>query len=397
MPKTVTELVDAADARLRELGYSEGTLRAYRTTWKRIESWCEREGHEAFTPDVEAEYLRYAGLEGALGHADVGRLRHARCLLAVQQTGMPPSKLSKRVPALPERHETVLVSWLAEMRARGLRESTIRGQACSVRLFLAGIGPKAVSDIGIGDVTAHMESRHADSRPQTKAQVLYTLRSFLRFLAARGEVDQSVPAALGVIPGHKRSTLPSCYDATEVATALASVKSECPKRDRAIMLLASVPGMRAGDIRRLRLTDMDMASRTVTILQSKTGNALVIPLTDELAAAIADYVRNERPKSDDPHVFLHSRAPFACFEGTTDCFHWVVTGALGRAGVDTDGKHHGTHSLRHSAATGMLADGTPYPVISGVLGHAFPNTTRRYLSVDVESLRPLSLEVPDGR
>lgn len=69
MPKTATELVDAADARLRELGYSEGTLRAYRTTWKKIVAWCEMEGHKAFTPDLEAAYLRHAGLEGPLGHA----------------------------------------------------------------------------------------------------------------------------------------------------------------------------------------------------------------------------------------------------------------------------------------------------------------------------------------
>ena len=64
------------------------------------------------------------------------------------------------------------------------------------------------------------------------------------------------------------------------------------------------------------------------------------------------------------------------------------------AGVETAGKHHGMHSLRHSAASNMLSGGTPYPTISSVLGHSSANVTKRYLSIDVESLRPLALEVP---
>jgi integrase len=55
------------------------------------------------------------------------------------------------------------------------------------------------------------------------------------------------------------------------------------------------------------------------------------------------------------------------------------------------------HSMRHSAATNMLAEGTPYPTISAVLGHSSTNVTRRHLSIDVESLRCLALEVPTCR
>ena len=71
--------------------------------------------------------------------------------------------------------------------------------------------------------------------------------------------------------------------------------------------------------------------------------------------------------------------------------------ALADAGVETAGKHRGMHSLRHSAATNMLSGGTPYPTISSVLGHSSVNVTKRYLSIDVESLRPLALEVPTCR
>lgn len=46
-------------------------------------------------------------------------------------------------------------------------------------------------------------------------------------------------------------------------------------------------------------------------------------------------------------------------------------------------------------ATTMLANNTPVPVITGVLGHASSRTTQKYLSIDVDGLRKVSLEVPE--
>ena len=90
---------------------------------------------------------------------------------------------------------------------------------------------------------------------------------------------------------------------------------------------------------------------------------------------------------------MTANAPYHAME-SSHVFHRMVTRSFAEAGIETAGKHHGMHSLRHSAATNMLAGGTPYPTISSVLGHSSVNVTKRYLSIDVESLRPLALEVP---
>ncbi len=177
---------------------------------------------------------------------------------------------------------------------------------------------------------------------------------------------------------------------------VATPGEECPKRDRAMLLLAAVLGMRAGDIRALRLEDIDWRAHEVRFTQSKTGRPVRLPLPEEVILALADYLRNERPQSVNDHVFLHHRAPHDSFGGRSNSFHDVVTAAFGRASVDTSGKHHGMHSLRHSAATNMLSGDTPYPVISGILGHSNANTTRKYMAIDVGKLRCLCLEVPRG-
>ena len=133
-----------------------------------------------------------------------------------------------------------------------------------------------------------------------------------------------------------------------------------------------------------------------TFVQRKTQVANVLPMPEEVWLAVADYIRDERPDVGDDRVFVTARAPYHAVD-SPHTFHRMVARALADAGVETAGKHRGMHSLRHSAATNMLSGGTPYPTISSVLGHSSVNVTKRYLSIDVESLRPLALEVPTCR
>jgi site-specific recombinase XerD len=122
---------------------------------------------------------------------------------------------------------------------------------------------------------------------------------------------------------------------------------------------------------------------------------LSLHLHEECALAIIDYLKNERPESSDGHIFLECVAPYRPL-AKARTHHDVFSDGFARAGVDTTGKHHGAHAARHSLAVSMLSAKTPLPVITGILGHKSSNTTMRYLKVEAESPRPLSLEVPDG-
>jgi integrase len=162
-------------------------------------------------------------------------------------------------------------------------------------------------------------------------------------------------------------------------------------------LLAAGLGLRGGDIVDLRKTDIDWPGAMLSRRQLKTGRRLVLPIPQGMLLALADYMKHERPRSDDDHVFLSSRAPHESYRSHSTV-HVVVSDAFERAGVDVGGRRHGPHALRHSLASAMLAGGAAYPVIGAVLGHANSGeATRVYLWIDVEQLRPLALEVPDER
>lgn len=160
-----------------------------------------------------------------------------------------------------------------------------------------------------------------------------------------------------------------------------------------MMLLASVLGMRAGDIKALRLSDIDWRAKTAPLARRKTQVANAPRMPEEVWLAVAGHVRCERPDVDGDRVFVTACAPRHA-TGPPHASRGTVTRAFADAGVETAGERCGTRGPCRPAAGDMLSGGTPYPTISSVLGHSSANVTKRYLSVDVESLRPLALEVP---
>ncbi len=396
MTNNINELISQASQQLAELGYKPSTIQRFERSWKKIRRWCLNHHTDQFGTDQEQQLLKEMGLdENILSPGNRSLLRYIRSLLTLNEHGTLPAFSRPQPEAVPTRFSDVFTAYISHLQQRGLASATQRGTVSVIRKFLIGLTINDFADLSMSDVTAHIESC-SWMTPQTRATLLYTIRAFTRWAAEQGFCHPNVAAAMAVIPGHKHASLPSAYAVDEVARMVAATTSQCPKRNRAMLLLAAVLGIRAGDIRALRLDNIDWRTRQIRFAQSKTDHPVTLPLPDEVMLALADYLRNERPKSDDKHVFLHHRAPHGSFDNVANPFHYVATTAFAQASVNTAGKHHGMHALRHSTATNMLADGTTYPVISAILGHTNSNTTRRYMAIDVEQLRSLSLELPRG-
>ena len=138
--------------------------------------------------------------------------------------------------------------------------------------------------------------------------------------------------------------------------------------------------------------DIDWRSRTIGIVQQKTGNPLTLPLPALVMAKLADYVLGERPCSGDDHLFLRAVAPHTRLTGHASV-HRVTVTTFQKAGVAK--AKAGTRRLRHNAASRLLAAAVPLPTISAVLGHASAESTNLYMSVDRERLLECVLPVPE--
>lgn len=112
-----------------------------------------------------------------------------------------------------------------------------------------------------------------------------------------------------------------------------------------------------------------------------------------MTSKLAAYILDERPVSNDDHVFLRSVAPHTKLSDHASIYS-VTAKTFRKAGV-TDTKA-GTRFLRHSAASRLLRAAVPLTTISAVLGHASSESTNCYMNVDEERLTECVLPVPTG-
>ena len=177
---------------------------------------------------------------------------------------------------------------------------------------------------------------------------------------------------------------------------LASVDRGSPngKRDYAILLSVARLGMRAQDIKEIRLNNLNWAVRNIEIIQHKTKQRACYPMLDDIGWAIIDYLKNGRPKTESPNLFVRHNAPFEAF-GTGAGLYNIIAKYTRLAGIHLrTGASRGMHSLRHTLAGVLLEQGTPLPVISEILGHMSTLSTGVYLKIDFEGLLQCALD-PD--
>ena len=223
----------------------------------------------------------------------------------------------------------------------------------------------------------------ARSSMQTYA---YDLRNFVRFLEEHHYCRPGTAAAIRPVRVYQGEVLPVGPSWNVVCRLLDSVQGEqrCVLRDRAILMLFALYGLRAAEVQRLSLDDLDWERALIRVRRTKESPRVeCYPLTSATAEALAAYLRFDRPISDCREVFLQVRAPYQPL-GTSAL--WQVVSRRLRP-MDPGLRHFGPHALRHACATRLLERGLNMKEIGDFLGHRHPATTALYAKVDLNGLR----------
>ncbi|MBK6718160.1 MAG: tyrosine-type recombinase/integrase [Burkholderiales bacterium] len=250
--------------------------------------------------------------------------------------------------------------------------------------FLRTRGLETLDTLQAEHLSAFVQTR-TDWKPRTVACVSSNVRQFLRYLFMRGILPRDLSAAIPTVRLASNAKVPSAWEPELVEQLLSAVDRSSPKgrRDYAILLLAARLGLLAGRHQGADARPSAWSTSTIEIVQSKTGEPLVLPLIEEVGAALIDYLRAGRPPVEHRHLFTNLTPPFdpIC---QNDRLYRVVAYWRELAGIKfKTPQRQGLHSLRHTLATRLLAAQTPFPVISAVLGHASPATTFIYAKADV--------------
>ena len=282
-------------------------------------------------------------------------------------------------------------------RVRGVCAGTRRNYTEYVGQFLVTVFGDGVVDpmeIRAPEVVTFVGGLAGRYRPRTVELAASALRSFFRFLRTEGLGNDRLEDAVPMVP-RRNTGLVRHLDSGTFEQLIASLDSSSPRglRDRAIILCMARLGLRAGEVAGLRLEDLDWSNATIRVRARKTGHGALLPLTDQVGNAVADYLRHARPDTPVREVFvlhwLRAGAPIS-----SSIVGRAVAHALDNAGIQAPIR--GANLLRHSLATELLEHGAGLSEIGDLFGHSSLATTKIYAAVDVAALREVGLPWPQA-
>jgi len=312
-----------------------------------------------------------------------------RCLLEVLEEldELEPGEQT----SLSSPTEKLLTSFAAYLVSeRALAAGTIRGYVYHARRFLDGL-PAGIclAEVTAGDVTAALRREAGAFSVAATQNFRAGLRAFLRFCFTEGLVALDLSGAALAVTGRRRSALPRGIEPDAAHALLRSCdrRTAVGRRDYAILMTQLRLGLRAGEVARLRLDDLDWRSGEL-VVRGKGARLDRLPLPVQVGEAIAAYLQRGRPRSSRREVFLRARAPFEPIANGTVCS--TVRRACRRAGIG----EFGAHRLRHTVACEMVAAQVPLVQIAQVLRHKSLQSTAIYARVDLATLRSIAAPWP---
>ena len=275
---------------------------------------------------------------------------------------------------------------------RALAPGTVRGYVDHAHRFLGWLPAEtSLAEVTASEVTAALR-REATAVSVAATQYFRAgLRAFLRFCFTEGLLDVDLSDAALAVTGRRRSSLPRGIEPKAACALLCSCdrRTTLGRRDYAILITLLRLGLRAGEVARLRIDDLDWRAGEL-VVRGKAARHDRLPLPVEVGEAIAAYLLRGRPRSDRREVFLRARAPFdPIASGTVSS---TVRRACRRAGIDEVGPHR----LRHTVACEMVKAHVPLVEIAQVLRHKSLQSTAIYARVDLGTLRELAAPWPGG-
>jgi site-specific recombinase XerD len=357
---------------------------------------------EAATPAEVSNYLRAAvrwfrerhGYSPAPPWHSVPRAAIHALLRRVQKRWPPEPMASDPGEILCRAVCSEYQEWLSVQR--GLAVASVDDLMWEARHFLSWYKERAgvvsFKELRIQDLDAYFEMRAPRLRRKSRKDVAQRLRSLMRYLhsTSRTAVDLAPQIIAPMLYAYE--TIPSALSSDQIAAVLKTTQKDSSPmglRDYAILQLLSTYGMRDGEIRGLRLDDIDWRAETLRIRHSKTGMCSLLPLMEPVGKALLNYLRRGRPETDVREIFIRTRAPYRPLSG----IYSEIRRRLEAAGVKPRGKC-GPHTFRHARAVSLLRASVPRKVIGDLLGHRSEESTIPYLKLAMEDLRAIALEIP---
>jgi len=253
------------------------------------------------------------------------------------------------------------------------------------KLDYGKVKPKDISDFMTQLVTRKVPFR--DKTPPTH------LRNFFRFLFYTGRTSVNLEPSVPRVAYGRGAHIPRYLPSEQVNRLLAALKKETPlgRRNYAMILLLARLGLRAEEVIRIQLEDIDWRAGEI-LVRGKGKRCDKLPLPHDVGEAIARYVRHDR-KTKARALFVTNRPPYEAFTDA-QVLNGILESAFAETGIKPPSRYIGSHILRHSLATDMVAKGASLDEVGDMLRHRGRRSTMIYAKIDIEGLRSVARAWP---
>lgn len=237
-------------------------------------------------------------------------------------------------------------------------------------------------------------AKHYTPGTETAKAITTSVRSFLRYMVFQGLCNARLVNAVPTIPNWKLAGLPKSLNEQQRASLLGAFdqSTSVGRRDHAIALCLIGLGLRCNEVAALCLDEIDWRKGVLRIHHGKGQRVNLLPLSADIGRAIAQYIRHDRPSTQQRNVFVRHRPPIG--ESIKSCtVQAIIRRSFKRSGITTT--FMGSHMLRHTAASRMVQAGVSIKEVADILGHRSINTTCIYAKVDLPTLSLVAMPWPE--
>ncbi len=318
-----------------------------------------------------------------------------KILEVLRQQGIVPNPIALEPSTTAERWLKQFADYLEREAglANGTRHNYLRyAQALIERRF--GAAEPDWGALSADDVTGFVCEQAGRLKGSSSQSPVTATRAFLRFLSFKGVVHSGLIGAVPTVRRYKQASLPNYLSQEEVTQALTNCDENTPlgQRNQAIIMLLARLGLRASEVTRLRLEDIDWQEGRVLIRAGKSACERSLPLSQDVGEILSTYLQHARPQSSHRELFLRARPPHIPLKS---CAVSSMTRQLLQcSGIS--GVRLGSHVFRHTAATQMVQNGASFKEVADVLGHACLDTTFIYAKLDLPTLARVAMPWPGG-
>ena len=395
MKDTLDALFDELDAQMRKRRADKDAIYSVHGKYNHIRKFANNYPQEANAKTIlnayiasETDVMKKQGTQKVRGTINTKRICTAKRLLDIYEGG-PVCWRRNQPRKLSPYYDSVLQQ---AMKTLNYRYRSAFEYETAGRVFFTWLQKINVNDIKkiTPELIWEYINLKAESSTKTAKNLMARLKTLFSELVEREIVDPSCLRAF-TLPIKNVSKLLPPANPMVLRDILKHIdrNTSIGKRDYAIILIAIVTGLRSVDIRKLKYSAFDWDHGEIRLTQSKTGQLLRLPLTQDIAEAVKDYWDNGRPESDDTEtVFLSSLRPY----GPLVVF---PQGLLGNKCVKLGYNLNEVtfHGIRRLRGVSLVSSGSPLPIVMTTLGHMTPTTTEKYLSFDRKSMRNCALSL----